>query len=269
MDSVEDLALPNSRLVVRRYVPHALRHDAVLVWFHGGGWVAGDLAYSDAFCRTLADGLGLQVHSVEYRLAPEHPFPAAVHDALAAVRAAASTARVALGGDSAGGNLAAVCAQQLRDDPTVDVLAQLLVYPVLDTDVTRESYLRNDGIVLGRREMTWFFDRYVPDSADRESTLVAPLRASDLRGLAPTVLAVAGHDPLHDEGIAYTGALRAAGVAVSLLDFPPLVHGFLRLTAVAPAAAAALEQIVTALQIMLADVAPSIQDPSAIDFSSR
>ncbi len=229
---------------VRRYHPHIVNTDVDIVWFHGGGWVTGDLDYSQGFCRRLADGVGALVHSVDYRLAPEHPFPAAVDDATTAVRAIAAHGPVLVGGDSAGGNLAAVCAQELHD--AADLRAQLLVYPVLDTDVTRPSYARNDGLVLGPREMTWFFDRYLPGPTDRTTPRAAPLRAADLRGLPPAVLVVAGHDPLYDEGIAYADALRAAGVPVTLLDFAPLVHGFLRYLAPVPAARDAAALIVAA-----------------------
>jgi acetyl esterase len=250
MLDVEDLRLdgeaPGEALGVRRYRPHRLRTDAVLVWFHGGGWTTGGLGYSDGFCRMLADGIGCEVRSVNYRLAPEHQFPAAVQDALRAARWTASTAPVIVGGDSAGGNLAAVVAQQLRKDEGVEVVGQLLVYPVVDADRTRPSYVRNDGLVLGVEEMGWFFDRYVPNPADRESVLFAPIRAGHLAGLPPAVIAVGGHDPLHDEGVEYAHKLRAARVPVTLLDFASLPHGFLRFTGPVLAAADAAGRIVAA-----------------------
>jgi acetyl esterase len=245
MRHVADVALAGG-LRVRRYSPHRLRTETVLVWFHGGGWVTGDLGYSDGFCRMLAEGLGCEVHSVDYRLAPEHRFPAAVEDALTAVRHAGDGRRVIVAGDSAGGNLAAVCAQQLRDVPTARICGQLLVYPVLDSDTTRPSYLRNADLVLGSAEMTWFFDHYAPGAVDRGSPRLAPLRAPSLRGLPPAVIAVAGHDPLYDEGAAYAAALLTARVPVELLSFPALVHGFLRFTGPVPATAAAAARIVVA-----------------------
>ena len=156
-------------------------------------------------------------------------------------------------GDSAGGNLAAVCAQQVHDVPSTRICGQLLVYPVLDSDTTRSSYLRNAGLVLGPAEMTWFFDHYAPVAADRASPWLAPLRARDLRSLPPAVIAVAGHDPLYDEGVAYAAALRAAGVPVELLDFPALVHGFLRFTGPVPAAADAAAGIVAAAARLFRD----------------
>jgi acetyl esterase len=243
-------------LSARRYVPLILRTGRILVWFHGGGWISGDIAYSDQFCRSLADGAGCEVLSVDYRLAPEDPFPAAVEDALAAVRWAAPAGReVVVGGDSAGGNLAAVAAQELASLPSVRLVGQLLVYPVLDTDRGRPSYLAYDGLVLGVAEMGWFFAQYLPREQDRTSPRAAPLRASELGGLPPAVIAVAGHDPLRDEGVAYAGRLRAAGVPVTLLQFPSLPHGFLRFTGPVPAAADAAGQIVAAATALMEDSA--------------
>jgi acetyl esterase/lipase len=251
MRAVTDQIIGSTGIPVRRYQPGELRAAAAVVWFHGGGWVTGDLGYSDEICRLIADAAGAEVISVDYRLAPEHRFPAAVQDGLAAARCVASGAAgpppgaVVLAGDSAGGNIAAVCAQQLAPDPEVTLIGQLLVYPVLDDDISRDSYRRNDGVVLGGREMSWFFDHYCP-AGDRGSPLFAPLRAPDLTGLPATVIAIAGHDPLYDEGAAYARALAAAGVEVTLLDYPALVHGFLRFTGKAPAAAAAAREIAEA-----------------------
>jgi acetyl esterase len=237
---------------VRRYLPSQVTTHSVILWFHGGGWVTGDFGYSDAFCRTLAAGAGCEVRSVDYRLAPEHRFPAALDDALQAAREAGSSGRaVVLAGDSAGGNLAAAAALQLRHDPAVDLAGQVLVYPVLDADRTRASYVRNDGLVLGIAAMGWFFDQYVPDVADRNSPRFAPLRAPDLTDLPPTVLAVAGHDPLYDEGRLYAELLRQSGVELEVLDFPSLVHGFLRYTGPVPAAADAATRIVTAAATLI------------------
>jgi acetyl esterase len=224
---------------LRRYRPAEARPDLVLVWFHGGGWMVGDLDYLDPFCRLLADRLRCEVRSVDYRLAPEHPFPAAVDDAEAAVREAGRGASVLVAGDSAGGNLAAVVAQRLRGE--VDIRGQLLIYPVVDGDLDRPSYRTNVGLVLGVAEMDHLFHTYAP--RDRDSPAVSPLRATDLAGLPPAVVVAAGHDPLHDEDVAYAEALRAAGVDVRLLEYPSLVHGFLRYTAVVPAAAKATEEI--------------------------
>ncbi len=252
-----------AEIPVRRYQPYGMRTATAVIWFHGGGWVTGDLNYSDQICRMIADAAGCEVISVGYRLAPEHPFPAAVDDGLAVARYVAAETPdsttgpagaggatgpprpVVLAGDSAGGNIAAVCAQQLARDPDLALAGQLLVYPVLADDVTRDSYRRNDGLVLGAREMGWFFDQYCPPD-ERRSPLFAPLRARDLAALPVTAIAIAGHDPLYDEGAAYARALTAAGTEVTLLDYPSLVHGFLRFTGIVPAAAAAAREVAQA-----------------------
>jgi acetyl esterase/lipase len=251
MRAVTEERIGPARIPVRRYQPFHPRTGTAVVWFHGGGWVTGDLDYSDEICRLIADAGGCEVISVGYRLAPEHRFPAAVEDGLAAARCVAvgdaggPPGPIVLAGDSAGGNIAAVCAQQLGSDPDLALAGQLLVYPVLDDDVTRDSYRRNDGLVLGAREMGWFFDQYCPAS-ERRSPLFAPLRARDLAPLPAATIAIAGHDPLYDEGATYARALAAAGTEVTLLDYPSLVHGFLRFTGVAPAAAAAAREVAQA-----------------------
>lgn len=252
MLDVEDVLVGGS-LLVRRYVPHRLRTGTVVVWFHGGGWVTGDLNYSDGFCRLLADGVGCEVRSVDYRLAPEHPFPAAVEDALQAIGWTADGGRrIVVAGDSAGANLAAVAAYELRANREVTLAGQVLVYPVLDHDTTRASYRRNVGMVLGAEDMGWFFDQYAPNAADRDSPRFAPLRAPSLVGMPPAVIAVAGHDPLHDEGVAYAEALARARVPVNLLDFGSLVHGFLRFTGPVQAAADAAAAVVVATSALVA-----------------
>jgi acetyl esterase/lipase len=251
MRAVTEERLGPAQIAVRRYQPGDPRTATAVIWFHGGGWVTGDLNYSDQICRLIADAAGCEVISVGYRLAPEHRFPAAVEDGLAAARCVAAgrpggpPRPVVLAGDSAGGNIAAVCAQQLAPDPDLMMAGQLLVYPVLDDDVTWDSYRRNDGLVLGAREMGWFFDQYCPPD-ERRSPRFAPLRAGELAGLPATAIAIAGHDPLCDEGAAYARALAAAGTEVTLLDYPSLVHGFLRFTGLAPAAAAAAREVARA-----------------------
>ncbi|MDT4932558.1 MAG: hypothetical protein QOK11_450, partial [Pseudonocardiales bacterium] len=226
---------------------------AVLLWFHGGGWVSGDLNYSDGFCRLLADGVSCEVRSVDYRLAPEHPYPAAVEDALRAVRwTADGDRRIIIAGDSAGANLAAVVTQELRGNRGVTMIGQVLVYPTLDHDHTRASYQRNSGVVLSADDMSWFLDRYAPNPADRDSPRCSPLRAHSLMGLPPAVIAVAGHDPLYDEGVAYAEGLSRARVPVNLLDFGSLGHGFLRFTGPVAAAADAASRIVVATSGLVA-----------------
>jgi acetyl esterase len=200
--------------------------------------VTGDLEYCDAFCRHLAVDGGCTVLSVDYRLAPEHPFPAALDDAWSALEWAGRelTGPLIVAGDSAGGALAAACALRARDLGGPVLAGQLLVYPVLDADLTRPSYATN-RVLMGRDEMAWFWDHYLPDEGARVDPLAAPLRAGDVAGLPSTVLVVADLDPLRDEGVAYAARLRAAGVPVHLRHVPGLVHGFLRLTARVDAAA--------------------------------
>jgi acetyl esterase len=231
-----------AHLTGRLYRPSGAALGTV-VYLHGGGWVTGDLEYSDALCRHLAAGAGCSVLSVDYRLAPEHPYPAPLDDAYGALQwAADDLARdlpLVVGGDSAGGALAAGAALRARDENGPRLAAQLLVYPVLDADLTRRSYAENgQGLILGPDEMAWFWAHYLPDPQARRAAPAAPLRATDLTGLPPTVLVVADLDPLRDEGLAYARGLADAGVPVTLRHVPGLVHGFLRFTARVDAAAA-------------------------------
>jgi acetyl esterase len=225
-------------LTARLYVPaNAPAGGPLLVYFHGGGWVEGSAATHEPSCRLLAHLAGVRVISVDYRLAPEHPYPAAADDALAAYRDAraraaelgADPARVAVGGDSAGGNLAAVVAQDLRGDAEAPAF-QLLIYPGLDMSRKHPSRLRfGEGFVLTEENMTWYEDQYVPDRALRADPRVSPLVAPDLAALPPAYIATALADPLRDEGEAYAERLRAAGVPVALHRHPQ-VHGFFNLT---------------------------------------
>lgn len=217
---------------VRVYRPGGDRLP-VLVYAHGGGFVFCDLDSHDGLCRDFANQLGAVVVSVAYRLAPEHPWPAGADDVFAVVQAAAAGAFggdprcVAVGGDSAGGNLAAVTALMARDRGGPALAAQLLIYPVLAADFATESYrLFGRGYYNPRPAMQWYWDQYVPSQADREHPYAAPLHG-DLRGLPPAVLVVAGHDPLRDEALAYASALEIAGVPLSLLHFEGGVHGFM------------------------------------------
>ncbi|UGT60336.1 alpha/beta hydrolase [Nocardia asteroides] len=221
-------------LPARVYTP-AGAGDTALVWFHGGGWVAGDLDTHDRLCRTLAAGTATTVVSVAYRLAPEHPYPAPVEDACAAyadivARAAefgAAPDRIAVGGDSAGGYLAALVAQHTVDRDTPDPLAQLLLYPV--TDLTgacpsRQTLAR--GFDLTRTDLQ-FFDRcFLPPTVDRAAPGVSPLAAPTLTGVAPALIVTAGFDPLRDEGSRYAQRLREHGVPVTEHRFDGYTHGF-------------------------------------------
>ncbi len=214
---------------VRRFVPTGA-HDGVILWFHGGGWVVGDVDSHHIPCRALAEATKRQVISVDYRLAPEHRFPAALDDCLAVTRALAGVHQaVAVAGDSAGGNLAAVVARRFRDEGR-KLRAQLLVYPVTDCGAESPSYERYaSGFLLARSTMRYYTREYVPDDATRLSPDVSPLRAASLEGVAPARVVLAECDVLHDEGAAYAEKLRAAGVPTELDEVPGFLHGFFNL----------------------------------------
>ncbi len=234
---IEDVVIPGAdggRLRARAYWP-AVPAEAlgVLTWLHGGGWYVGDVESFDRVTRQLANASGAVCLSVDYRLAPEHPYPAAVHDARAAVRWATGDgaaqlgtdrARVVVGGDSAGGNLAAVAARHER----TALRAQLLVYPALDASMAGDSHREfGEGLMLVSADMERCWDLYL-GKADRDDPDVSPLRAGDLAGVPPAYVAVAGHDLLRDDGLRYAEALRAAGVEVTLDRYDDMVHAFLR-----------------------------------------
>jgi acetyl esterase len=231
-----DVPGPGGDIPVRAYVPRGGGAPyPVIVWLHGGGWMLGSIETYRAPVRRLANASGALVLSVEYRLAPEHPYPAAVEDALAAARWAASDAvagvggnpaRVAVAGDSAGGNLAAVVARHLRGE--VDLRLQALVYPVTDAAVNTPSFGEfGDRFGLTALTMKRFWDVYL-DGADGTDPDASPLRDPDLAGVAPAWVMTADHDVLRDEGEAYAAALEGAGVPVELRRWPGTIHGFIR-----------------------------------------
>jgi acetyl esterase len=227
---------------VRLYVPAGAAADTpLLVYYHGGGWVQGSVATHDAGCRLLSAASGVRVLSVDYRLAPEHPFPAAVEDAVRAYAWAASTfaGPLAVGGDSAGGNLAAVVALAARDDAALpDAAFQLLLYPVTDLGAQAESYRTfASGFLLTARGMEWFAGKYAADGDDWRAS---PLRAPDLSGLPAAYVATCIPDVLRDEGEAYATRLRAAGVRVATQRHDQ-VHGFFNMTAARSAQRAVLQ----------------------------
>jgi acetyl esterase len=206
-----------------------------LIFFHGGGWVIGDLETHDVLCRQLTAGAGISVVNVDYRLAPEHKFPAAVDDAWATTRWVAAHAselgidrgRLAVGGDSAGGNLAAVVAILARDHGGPALALQVLTYPVTDVAAESTSYADfADGFMLTRDSMRWFVAQYLPGKQDAHDWRVSPLRASSLAGVAPALVVTAGFDPLRDEGDAYARRLREAGVRVDTICYGGMIHGF-------------------------------------------
>ncbi|MGZ4436097.1 MAG: alpha/beta hydrolase [Nocardioidaceae bacterium] len=235
--SVEDTVLPGpaGQLAARVYRPEADGPVPTVVLFHGGGWVIGDLDTHDNMARSICRDCEAVVLSVDYRLAPEAPFPAAVDDAVAATRWAADhlgelggTEVLAVAGDSAGGNLAAVVAQQLRDAGGPPLAAQLLVYPA--TDVTGDYASRTDngeGYFLDLPTMGWFMEQYAADPAAHNDPRLSPLRADSLADLPPAVVVTAEYDPLRDEGEAYADALRAADVRVESRRFDGMIHGFI------------------------------------------
>jgi acetyl esterase len=206
-----------------------------LIFFHGGGWVIGDLETHDVLCRQLTAAAGISVVNVDYRLAPEHRYPAAVEDAWAATRwvethaveLAIDPTRLAVGGDSAGGNLAAVVALLARDHGGPSLALQVLTYPVTDVAAESASYAEfADGFLLTRDSMRWFIEHYVPERKDRLDWRASPLRAASLAGVAPALVVTAGFDPLRDEGEAYARRLREAGVRVDMICYGGMIHGF-------------------------------------------
>ncbi|HVC06967.1 MAG TPA: alpha/beta hydrolase [Solirubrobacterales bacterium] len=232
----------------------------LLVFYHGGGWVIGDLDTHDGVCRFLSTHSGALVLSVDYRLAPEHPFPAAVEDAEAAFAWSAAHAaelgadpkRIAVGGDSAGGNLATVTCILARDSAGPRPAMQLLIYPPTDADETRRSrHLFADGFLLTAADMAWFERHYLPNPADLADPRVSVLRMENLSDLPPAYLATAGFDPLRDEGEAYAQRMREAGVPVALRRHPRLVHSFANLTAVSRSARGAMLEAAGALRMGL------------------
>jgi acetyl esterase len=239
LESVHDIVIPSQAggMPARVYSPSSSAPGLVL-YFHGGGWVVGSLDGWDASVRGLAVASGCDVVSVDYRLAPEHVFPAAADDAYDALEWAASASGLAGGrpivvaGDSAGGNLAAVSALRARDSGGPPIALQVLVYPVVDYDLDRRSYREYDGdeLIVNRRDMIWFWDHYAPDPGTRVNPYASPLRASSLSGLPPVYLVTAEHDPLREEGFAYADRLRAARVPVDHRHFGSQIHGFFTFT---------------------------------------
>jgi acetyl esterase len=241
LESVEPLAIPapHGSIPARVYTPKDPRQAdglaPVLVFFHGGGWVIGDLDSHDVVCRKLADEGRLIVISVDYRLAPEHKFPAAVDDSIAATKWIAANAkqlgvdasRLMVGGDSAGGNLAAVVAIAARDGNGPAIAGQVLIYPAIDFAMTHPSHSEPEtSILLTHSVIRWFRDHYLNGAADVHDWRASPARAKTLIGLPPAYVLTAGADPLRDEGDEYAKRLKEAGVPVTFRHFPGQFHGF-------------------------------------------
>jgi acetyl esterase len=263
---VEDGRVPGPAgdIPVRVYTPEGRAPLPVLVFFHGGGWVIGSLESHDGICRLLANRAGCVVVSVDYRLAPEHPYPAAAEDAYAATRWVAEHAatlggdpqRIAVGGDSAGGNLTAVVALMARDRGGPRLVHQLLVYPVTDAPGGNRSYRENgEGYFLTTTMMEWFWEHYTGGDPSRRDPYLAPLHATDVRGLPPALVITAEFDPLRDEGEAYAERLRAAGVPVQVTRYPGMIHGFFGMTGLLDRARESVTEAATALRAAFGSLA--------------
>lgn len=248
-------------LRARHYAPDEPRGARpLLVFFHGGGFVFGDLDTHDGVCRLLCRHAGVHILAVDYRLAPEDPFPAAVEDARAALRWAFANAsqleadplRIGVGGDSAGGNLAAVVAQLAASDDGPEPVLQLLIYPAVDiTSKSRSRELFGEGFLLTREDLDWFELQYLgADKAQGSDPRVSPLLAEDLSGLAPALVVTAAFDPLRDEGEAYAEALRAAGTPAMVRRFPGLMHGFISAAGVSRTCRDAVVEVAGAMRAM-------------------
>jgi acetyl esterase len=261
--TVNDISLPGpaGEIPARHYRPASGDAAPLLVFYHGGGWTIGDLDTHDALCRLTCRDAGIHVLSIDYRLAPEHPAPAAVEDAYAAFEWACEHAaelgavpgRVAVGGDSAGGNLAAVVCQLARDAGGPTPVLQWLIYPRTDIAApTRSLSLFARGFLLTKRDMDFFESQYLRASGlDKTDPRVSPALAESLSGLAPALIAVAGFDPLRDEGESYAAALRAAGTAVDLRCMGSLTHGFANLFPLGGGSATATTELISALRAHL------------------
>jgi acetyl esterase len=262
---VRDLTAPGPHgdVPLRLYRPHITEPSPLpgLVYYHGGGWLLGNLDSHDVICRRLANAARCVVVSVDYRLAPEQKFPAAVEDCEIATRwvfqqsssLGVDRARIAVGGDSAGGNLAAVMALMARDGTLPRIAFQLLVYPATDMAMTTvSSQTITDGVPLTSKTMKWFIDHYMRDAADMIDWRASPARAASLAGVAPALVLTASCDPLRDEGIDYARRLEREGVRVSHLHFSDQIHGFVSMGRIIRTADVALDMIASVLRKELA-----------------
>jgi acetyl esterase len=253
---------PERQIAARAYAPVAVGGEPrpALIFFHGGGFVVGGLDSHDGLCRLICAEGHFRVIAVDYRLAPEHPYPAALDDAFAATQWIAANAtqlgidpgRIAVGGDSAGGMLAAIVSQMARDKNGPRLAYQLLMFP--NTQMGGETASLKEyavGYFLERHAIEWFNSQYAPNDADRASPLVSPLRAKDFSHLPPAYVLLGGYDPLHDEGLAYAEKLRGAGVAVTIADHADMVHCFIYLQTVLPQAHTALADAAHAVSAAL------------------
>ncbi len=258
LESARPLSIPSAHgaIPARIYTPKSLRKSnglaPCLVFFHGGGWVIGDLDSHDVVCRKLAHEAEMLVVSVDYRLAPEHKFPAAVDDAIAATKWVAAnakplgidTAQILVGGDSAGGNLAAVVALAARDGDGPKLAGQVLIYPATDFAMSHPSHTEPEtSILLTHSVIKWFCNHYLNGAADIDQWKASPARARTLAGLPPSYVLTAGADPLRDEGAEYAARLKQAGVPMTYRHFPGQFHGFFTMGKLLQQANVALSEI--------------------------
>ncbi|MQG50556.1 MAG: alpha/beta hydrolase [SAR202 cluster bacterium] len=227
---LDDVSVP-----CRLYKPELNKTLPIIVWFHGGGWVIGSVDGSDGTARHLALGSGFAVLSVDYRLAPETKYPGPFNDCYGVTKWVYENAdqldidpkRISVGGDSAGGNLAAAVSLKTHDEAVFKLQSQLLIYPCLDSNFTRKSYIANDsGYVLTAPVMKWFWEQYTNSPADLNDPYVCPMKYPDFTDLPKTMIIVADHDPLYDEGVEYHNRLLEANVCSSLIEFTGVMHGF-------------------------------------------
>jgi acetyl esterase len=261
MAQIRDFTIPidGAMLPARLYQPPGAL-GGLLVYYHGGGWVVGSIVEYDTLCRELAVRSGCAVVSVEYRRAPEHPYPGPVDDADAALQWVSTHRQdlpgaalpLLIGGDSAGANLAMALTLRRRDRTAPTLAGQLLIYPVADCDFCRPSYRAPENqLLLTREAMMWYWDHYLPDPARRSEPDASPLRAFDHAGLPPAVILTAEYDVLRDEGEAYVAALQQAGVDVNHHRFAGQIHGFLMMAGLLPGSAVGLEFAGQALRRLL------------------
>ncbi len=259
---------PAGPIPVRIYVPEGPAPKPGLVYFHGGGWARGNLDTHDILCRALANGGGCVVVSVDYRMAPEHTFPAAIEDSLAATRWVAEHAeqigidptRLAVGGDSAGGNLAAAVALVLRDEGGPALVHQLLIYPVTDYNLDTRSYLDNaEGYNLTREAMRFYWRLYLRDESDAGDQRASPLRARHFANLPAAHVITAEFDPLRDEGRAYAERLRAGGTPTIYRDYAGMIHGFVTSAGVIDQGKQAIQDATAALREAFAGATAAVR----------
>jgi acetyl esterase len=254
VSSVYDVAIPggDGEIPARVYRPD--QPQATVIWFHGGLWVFGGLDSHDAMCRRLANSSGCTVISVDYRLAPEHRFPTPLEDcwdALGWVAREFPSTPLIIGGDSAGGNLAAVCALRARDRSGPEIALQVLVYPMTDAAMDSPSMVEHGEdqlLLLGRRDVEWSYRHYLPDGVGREDPEVSPLRAANLSGLPRAVIVTDEYDPLRDEGLAYAARLRDAGVSVTERHYADMMHVFFQFVGVLERGNEAVEDVAGDIQ---------------------